>query len=296
MKKLLSAWICLSPIIVSAQEAFCTELQKAIQSVAVNFSDQTEFQYLTDSGWKAYNANFTFRPGEKGIIFCDTIRHETYFFQVITPDTNSYTLIYVNVESCVMQDVNTWKKLDAENHKAVIFSCEKTGGEISIFNSAYGIAIQIERNPSKGIEVIGQNFCDDLLLLANGCDNDFKGLTAEKLDSSVLGVRYRSTIKLNRRNSYNGSVLLSQYIFDKTRNDNVYTEIFSGNDIAWEDLVREVEHCLTDASGWEKTIVTPDNAVRFSKKNVAVIIRKDTTPAPGETADFFVTVENYNTH
>ncbi len=272
MSRLLLLVFLSSAIHCFSQTDYCPAVHKAIQAASTNFETYQTFQYYTQNRIKAYAADFSFESGSSGHIYRDTIKNEIYFLQFIGSNPNAYSGIYAAIEKCLLNQNEKWTKLEAENKKGVLFTSDKSGIDITLMQGLETVSIQIARDPSKNISVIGSNFCADLNKLITTCNLDFEGIRTGEGEESVLGTHYKSTIKLNNRNMNGGGIDIANDIFDKSKKANTYTEIFSEADISYTELLSIVETCLPASEGWIQSESVYSKGIIFTKNEISVTI------------------------
>jgi len=251
------------------QVDYCVETQKAIKGGADNFSTYTNFQYNTVGGQKAYLADFSFKEGEKGYIYNDAAKNKIDFFQTITTDATRYSDIYRSIEKCLVNDVNYWTKYDNDKGTTVIFSCQKTGVEVSLVSGDKGVTIIVKRNSSKSLPVFTASFCSTLKSMTNDVVNNFKNFTGAYYDSSILGKAYKSTQQLNQR-GIGGTITIGKSWIKQGAIDYSYSEMVAGSEMSPAEVTGYFDQCLTKADGWEKGKETYGDGIVYRKGDIEV--------------------------
>lgn len=255
-----------------SQTDYCPAINKAVKAATTNFDSYQTFEYYTQNRIKTYSADFSFESGSSGHIYRDTTKNETYFLQFIGNNPNAYAGIYAAIEKCLLSQNEKWTKLESDNKKGVLFTSEKSGVDITLMQGLETVSIQISRDPSKNISVVGSNFCADINKLIAECNLDFEGVRTGEGEESVLGTHYKSNIKLNNRNINGGGIDIANDIFDKSKKANTYTEIFSEADISYTELLSIVEACLPASDGWVRSESAYSKGIILTKNEISVTI------------------------
>jgi hypothetical protein len=289
MKFILTLLLSYSILSATAQIDYCTELRKAHDDAATNFANTTAFEYIAKDGSHAYKASFSFVSNTKGLVFKKAAAVDTRFFQVITTNAAEYASIYKSIETCLVRQTERWTKVDGREGNGVIFTCNKTGVSVILISGKSGVTVQIDREESKSKPVFNPDFCVQLEKLALACNDGFKGFLSTYKDSSAfLGKRYDANVVLNQRAKF-ATISLGTSLFDKTKPDNNYLQLIDDGDMSYNDIVKNVEACLTTAKGWVKDASKPE-AINFKKDKVKVSITQSQSVSPGETASNFVRI------
>ncbi len=291
MKKTGLILLLTLPLYAFSQVDYCNVIAKAVQSAAQNFTDQKKFAYTTVDGHKAYRTDFSFVSGDTGFVYRDSLETEVYFYQQVSNNSSDFSGLYKKVEQCLVADAVKWVKVEGGNNSSVLFTQEKTGATIILVSGNNGIYLQIARNKSKSIAVIGTDYCAQLKSLAASCNNDFEGFRQSRVDSSFLGVTFKSSVRLNQRNMSTGTIILGMDFLDKSKKDNSYTEMFDGDDIGFAEVLAATEQCLTTGDGWTQSPDERTGGARFTNGEVEVFVRTGTT-LPGDSPDTFISIES----
>ncbi len=254
-----------------AQVDFCAQTQKAIKAAANNFSGYSNFQYNTVGGQKAYLADFSYVSGESGYIYYDAAKNKTDFFQKITSDKTQYNDIYKSIESCLVNDENYWTKYDNDAGTTVIFSCNKTGSEVSLVSSDKGVTIVIQRSKQKDLPVFTSSFCTTLKYITGEISNNFKNITGEYKDSSILGKAYKSTQQLNQRGTVANITVGKSWLKPGTM-DYSYSEMVAGYEMTPGEVTAYFDQCLTAADGWVKGKPSYGDGITYTKGDMQVTL------------------------